>query len=183
MSVQGERVSNGFQLFAQLTSKEFKTDEKKKQELEKQNKIKELREKREEIRKQMTSFMYPLKNQLALNAIDMHLFELEGCYRISEEEWNQIEKAHFKILYYNDYSLSRGNKYCIEASVLLAFNIYKHQVAREYVRQQSILWEKTDKIGVFLISVPKLLDLETVKRCAEVVRPVTCIFEYEHLAG
>lgn len=177
LKINGEMVSNGLQLIAQLASKEFKT----KQELEKQNKINELREERETIIREMEYSLigsyFPLENRLF--KIDEKLFELESCQKITEKEWNRMKEDHREHLYHYA-TLPCDLHIFVRQSVSVAFYKNKNPIPNELIEQ--ITLERTDKIGTILISVPKSLDLVTVKRCAEVVKPFNYAFEYKHLA-
>ena len=186
LSSNGESVSNGLRLIAQFASKEFKTDEKKKQEIEKQNKIKELREEHEKVRRIFIDTKYLsdpyLEARSSLYNIEERLVTLEGCYRITEDEWNQIKESVWTDLYLGTNSPFDGISHDITNSVFFAFRRCCYLLGQNHRWNKEISCKKTDKPGVVLVSATKILDLETLKRCAEMVRPVTYTFEYEHIA-
>ncbi len=186
LSVNGESVYNGFHLYAQSSSKRFNTNEQIKQEIEKQNKIKELREEHEKVRRIFIDTKYLsdpyLEARSSLYNIEERLVALEGCYRITEYEWNQIRESVWTDLYLGTNSPFDGISHDITNSVFFAFRRCGYLLGQNHRWNKEILCKKTDKLGVILVSATKILDLETLKRCAEMVRPVNCTFEYEHIA-
>lgn len=191
LSINGERVSNGFQLFAQLSSKRFNTNEQIKQEIEKQDKVNELREEREKITKAISALANLNLNYLHFNScaslrtriieIDEQLFELEGCYKITKEEWAQIKED------YREYLIKKTKYYhqpedVINDFVAFCYNSIHNFAAAHYCYANKISLKETDKFRMTLVCVPKLFDLETIGRCGEMVRPIARGFEYKHIA-
>jgi hypothetical protein len=120
-----------------------------------------------EINKSFKAFMNLNGSEDALNALYQKQFAIRRKYGVGPL-WNEIrEEVLRKLLIANSPSWDMTKK--LHFLILQAFELCHHQAACDYLKNKTFLMQPTPWFNTYLIAVPKLIAIDTVKKCLDLV--------------